>query len=486
MRAVRLYTRLLRLLPSVVHRADGDEMVSTFAAQLTDATRRRERVGVVLRTFARLPAAIAAEWLDRVLAVGRDDSARARIGAIDQLAQMCRHGARSLRRSPGFLWSTVLLFGLGVGAVTTVFTLVDHVVLRPLPYPAADRLFEVGDGGHSGPLWRRMQGLRSVEMWAGASTQEVNLTGLGQPEELQAARVTRDFFAMFGARPAIGRLLADDDFESADRVVLSPGFWKRTFGDDPAAIGRTILIDGQPHVVIGVMDRSFAPPEALVGSHIDLWRAMDWTYPGLQHHGFHVLAVAGRLTPGAALSVVQVELDALVARLAAEVPPEEQDYVDRQGNLRKRRVATLKDATTGAEVREGLGLLFGAVTLLLLVACTNVAHLFMARGLARMHEMQLRRTLGAPKRMLAGHLLVESMMVGLAGAALGVLFARTGLAAFMALIPEAVPRADAIRIDTRVMGFAAAAGALTALVFGMLPALRLVGRDVGEIGRAHV
>lgn len=486
MRAVRLYAGLLRLLPPAVHRADGDEMVSTFAAQLTDATRQRERVGVVLRTFGRLPAVIVAEWLDRVLDVGRGDSRRTRIGAIDRLAQMCRHGARSLARSSAFLWSTVLLLGLGVGAATTVFTLVDHVMLRPLPYPAADRLFKVQNGSHSGPLWRGMQELQSVETWAATSTENVNLTGVGRPEELRATRVTRDFFALFGARPVVGRLLAGDDFESADRVVLSAGFWERTFGGDPAVVGRTIVVDGQPYVVIGVVDRSFTPPEALVGDRVDLWQAVDWTDPRFDDHGFNVLSVAGRLAPGEALAAARAEINALVEHLAAELPPGTPTfYFDRDGNVSEPPLVRLRDATTGAAVREGLGLLFGAVTLLLLVACTNVAHLSMARGVARMHEMQLRRTLGAPTRVLASQLFVESMMVGLAGTALGVLLAWVGLAAFMALIPEALPRADAVRIDTRVMGFAAAAGAVTALAFGMLPALRLVGRDVGGAFQAR-
>lgn len=393
---------------------------------------------------------------------------------MDRLLRSVRYGARSLARSPAFVWSVVLLLGLGVGGVTTIFTLVDHVMVRPLPYPAADRLHKLENGSHSGVTWRGLQDLRTVDAWGAVDSETTNMTGSGRPEQLRTAGVSEGFFTLFGARPSLGRLLVAEDFRSLDAVVISEGLWERAFGGDPEAVGSTVLLDGQPYTVAGVMDRSFTPPEALTGSTVDVWRAVDWNDARFEDGGYHVLSVVGRLADGATTEAAQTEIEGVVTRLA-EVTPEQ--WVRRDGTIATLPFVPLQDATVGSDVRQGLGLLLGAVTLLLLVACTNVAHLFMARGLARVREMAVRRALGARTRALAGQLLVESLMVGLAGAALGVALGYGGIAAFLALSPDAIPRAAAVRIDLRILAFAALIGTVTALAFGMLPALRLVRRD---------
>ena len=472
---VRLYGALLRLLPRDVRDADAVEMRATFAALWCDAVRDGGRVTLLARVFCRLPGVMLVEWLDRWFVGRTGPTPEAESGIMDRVVRSIRYAGRSLWRSPAFVWSVVLLLGLGVGGVTTIFTLFDHVMLRPLPYPAADRLFELQNGAHSGPIWRGLQDLRTVEAWTAVWTETANLTESGPPEQVRTARVSEDFLAMFGARPERGRLLVAEDFRTQDAVVISEGLWRRTFGGDPEMLGRTVVLDGRPSVVVGVMDRAFTPPEALTASRVDVWRPIDWTDERFNETGFHVLSVAGRLPVGGTLDVAQAEVAGLVERLAAETP---EQWRQRDGTLRDLPVVQLQDATVGTEVREGLGLLLGAVSLLLLVACINVAHLFLARGLTRVREMAVRRALGGRTHVLAGQLLSESLIVGAAGAALGVALSYVGVGAFMALNPEAIPRASAIRIDLRVLSFAVAIGVTTALVFGMLPALRLLRREV--------
>ncbi len=393
---------------------------------------------------------------------------------LDRTGRSLTHAARSLGRSPAFVASVVLLLALGVGSVTTIFTLVDHVMLRPLPYPAASRLFELTQGSHSGPTWRGLQDIRSVESWGAVWPETANLTESGPPQRVRTAMVSEGFLAMFGARPGVGRLLVADDYRSRDAVVISAGLWQRTFGGVGEIVDRTLVLDGRQYVVAGVMDPSFTAPEALTGPTVDVWLPIDWSNPLFELAGFHALKVAGWLADGASLDAVQAEVDALVARLA-EVTPD--SWRRRDGTLRELPVVALQEATVGRPVRDGLGLLFGAVTLLLLVACTNVAHLFMARGLSRIREMAVRRALGARTRSIAAQLFAESVLIGLAGAALGIVLAFAGVAAFLALSPDAIPRTSAVRVDVRVLGFAVTVGALTSLVFGMLPALRLVTRN---------
>lgn len=389
--------------------------------------------------------------------------------------RMVAYGARSLGKSPAFTWSVVLLLGLGVGSVTTIFTLVDHVLLRPLPYPMAGRLFYVENGSHSGPVFEDLQQFRSVEEWAAVTMGDANLTGEGRPQRFRQARTSRGFFAMFNARPSLGRLLVEDDFRTDKGVVLSYGTWQRVFGGDPAVIGRDIVIDGMPSTVIGVLDASFVPPVALVGSQpVDVWRAIDRTAEWYSRQGAWMLAVAGRLREGMPLAAAAAEADNLAERRAREYP---EQYVAHDGSVSALPLITLQDATTGG-VRLGLGLLLGAVTLLLLVACTNVALLFMARGLARIREMAIRRALGAHTRTIVGQLLCESLLVAAGGAALGVLLAVLGLPGFLVLNPEALPRSEAITIDPRILAFALGIAAATAILFGLFPALRLAGRDV--------
>jgi len=250
--------------------------------------------------------------------------------------------------------------------------------------------------------------------------------------------------------------------------VLSRGTWQRAFGSDVDVVGRSISIDGAPVTIVGVLDASFELPQSLVGTSVDVWRPINWSGADYLTTDFNVLDVAGRTAQGASLADVQSEADALLERMATLYPA---DYLNRQGDVTYKPMLGLQESSV-AQVRSGLGLLLGAVGLLLLVACLNVAHLFLARGLGRVQEMAVRRALGAGTGGLVRQLLVESLVVSLVGGSLGLLLAVAGLESFLSLNPGALPRGGVIALDLRVVVFAAAVSVATAVMFGLLPALR--------------
>ncbi|MFC1660975.1 ABC transporter permease [Gemmatimonadota bacterium] len=385
---------------------------------------------------------------------------------------------RSLGKAPAFTLTTVILLGLGVGSVTTIFTLVDHVLLRDLPYPSQERLIVVEHGSHPVPVFREFQTISSVEVWAAAMSETANLVGQGNPIEIEETRVSEEFFSLFGARPAMGRLLLRDDFSAADVAILDHGTWRRVFGADPEIVGRTLRVDGTPVQVVGVLDPGFVPPEGLVpaGSSPDLWRPLDWDRPEFQEVDYWVLDVMGRLAPGVSLEDANAELARVSETLAARYP---EDRIDGDGEPLETPAAGLQEVTT-RRVRTGLGLLLGAVGLLLLVACLNVAHLFLARGLGRMRDMAVRWALGAGTRSLVQQLLLESLILGAAGGVLGLALASLGLKSFLSLNPTAIPWASDVTLDFRVLSFAGAVSVVTALVFGLVPALRSMGHDLTD------
>jgi len=393
-----------------------------------------------------------------------------------------RLALRTLRKAPGFTATTILLLGLGIGSVTTIFTLVDHVILRDLPYPDQDRLFVVENGSHQGPVFQEFLTLNSVDLWGAAWPGTANLVGEGDPLRVTDLRVSRDLFTLFGARPSLGRLLVADDFSAPDVVVLSYGFWERAFGGDPGIVGKVVRIDtrnqSESLVVVGVLEEGFLPPEGIVpaGTSLDLWRPLDWSDEALQRLTTRVLDVMGRMAPGVTLDDVNAEL-ARASEILGERFPE--DLLDRDGNPLELPAAGLKEVTT-RRVRTGLGLLLGAVGLLLLVACMNVAHLFLARGLGRIRDMAVRRAVGAGTGNLVQQLLVESLVLGAAGGALGLGLAALGLRSFVSLNPRAIPWAGDLSLDLRILGFAAAVSGVTVLLFGLVPALRSMGQDLTD------
>lgn len=477
---VRLYDMAARLLPPDL-RDSRPEMVHTFAALWAEPRGVGQRTVLLLGSLVALGAVTVVEWLEYLgvrRAPGRarqhtNGNGRGGMGLLRNV----RFALRTVRRAPAFALTSILLVAVGVGSVTAIFTLVDHVLLRPLPYPDADRLVTLDNGSFTGPFFRQLQTMQTVRDWVAGSAGPANLVGDGEPRRVSVAWVSEGFMALFGAHAQRGRLLNADDFRSADAVVLSARLWHSVWNGDPSVIGRAIQVDGQPLTVVGVMDDAFSPPEPLVGREVDLWRPLDWSDPRLADDHYYVLSVAGRMRPGTEIPGVQHEVDALAAHMAAVNPV----HRTRAGGVRHYPVLAL-DNSTVRSARNGLDLLMGAVALLLLVACANVANLFLARGLSRTREMSVRRALGAGTPSLVGQLLVESLVVGLLGGALGTLLARGGIRTFLALEPTAVPRADSVTMDGRILAFAVVASALTSLVFGLLPALRSVRSDVnGEL-----
>jgi putative ABC transport system permease protein len=471
---VRAYRAMIALLPRSVRRLDGDEMLRTFEEQLRHAPNRG---AVAWRAFTRFPKALALEWRD-VLASGGIPTPppESRGSLMDAVTRMLKQSSRGLMRTPAFSLSVVALLGLGVGSVTAIFTVVDHVLLRRLPYPSAERLVVIGNGVHSLPAMRDFQAMRSIESWAGVYTDESNLTGVGDPVRVRQATVTEAFFPMFGARAAIGRLLQSYDSQTGATVVLSYGMWVRLFGSDTSVVGRTIRINDAPMTVVGVLDGHFALPEALTSSSVDIWRPLDPSDEYMTSRDYWMFRVAGRLGAAATVSQAREEAAAVAEARAREFPA---IYRDR-GRIIQLPVRTLEAATTGS-IEQPLKALLGAVTLLLLVAGANVTHLFLARGIARVREMHVRRALGAKTRSIIAQLLVESGLLGVSGALVGVAIAYAGVHVFLALAPSGLPRAATIGVDLRVLLFGAGIGLLTAFVFGLVPALPLAKGSGGPL-----
>ena len=467
----RVYRACLWLFPREFREEHGEDIAAAFD-EMWGEERGGRRIRRAVLAILRVPLAALREhvsgWSGGPRRTGRQ--------RMDGWMGYGRYALRTLGKAPAFTWSAILLVGLGVGSVTTIFTIADHLVLRPLPYPAPERLVSPEDGSHSGPLFREMEQLPGFELWAAARAIDVNLTGEGDPVRLRESRITEHFFEVFGATAHRGRLIGPGDFPQSDVVVLSHGAWRRIWGSDPDVVGRAITIDRQPVTVVGVVDASFEPPNPITGESPDVWRPLDWTAEASNSHDFWILEVVGRMQPGMDVVTAQSAMDALMGRMA----PVDENYRTSEGDgPRLLPVVPLAERTAG-QFRAGLGLLLGAVSLLLLVACTNVAHLFLARGLGRFREMAVRRALGATTGSLVGQLMVESLLVGLGGGLVGVGLATLGLRGFLAFSPYDLPRAVPATPDLRILGFAVLLSVLTALAFGLVPALRSVALEPGD------
>ncbi len=439
-----------------------------------------ERLHLAVRTYPRVLSVAAFEWAEVM-----DPRPALRSGAVSTLGLMGQTGQafRSLQRARTFSVAVICLTALGIGCVTAVFSVVDHVLLRPLPYDSVDRLMFVGDSpvrddweAHSGPALREMQGLQSIDRWAIGHSEPATLLGLESASRVEAAEVSEDFFELFGGRASRGRLLQPDDFASPSVVVLSDGAWRRLFGSDPDVLDRSVRLDGVPMTVIGVLDADFEPPRALVAGDVDLYRAINWSDPVHSRIDSEYLEAVGRITPGATITVAQAEFDQLAERLADAHPDR---FRNDQGVTDPIPLIPLQDATV-QRVRGGLLLLFGAVGLLLLVSCFNVAHLVLARGESRVQEMAVRRALGAGTVTLVTQLLLESWVLSVAGCTLGLYVAKLSLSGLIGLMPTELPIGTEVSIDWKVLGFAVGMSIATAVLFGLLPALRVARNDSTE------
>ncbi|HVS12997.1 MAG TPA: ABC transporter permease [Thermoanaerobaculia bacterium] len=395
-----------------------------------------------------------------------------------------RHALRALRAAPGFTLVALFVLVLGIGATTAIFSVVDTVVLQGLPFDQADRLIAIGtrhpqQGTTSLSIAPQdyLDIERHVRSLAGLAATarggDFTLRDAGEPEALRVQRVTADLFAILRVAPALGRLFREEnEIDGNHRVaLLSDQLWRQRFGADPEMIGRSLEFDDGAYRIVGVMPRGFTYPVGPTRP-TELW--VPYVVPENQRERgrgrSYYLRLVGRLDDGAALEQVQTELDQLQAGLAEEHPDWFRD--------RDLEVRTLHDALVG-RVRGWMLMLLGAVALVLLIACVNVANLMLARATGRTRELGLRAALGASRWQIARGLLAESLLLSVAGTLGALLVAAWGGAALKASLPQELPRIASVGIDARVLGAAALAAAATGLLFGVAPALRFSRPDLG-------
>ena len=388
-----------------------------------------------------------------------------------------RYAARTLRKSPGFAMIAILTLAVGIGANAAIFSVLDSVLLRPLPYADGGSLVVLGDrapegGGSPGNVgfatYEDLRGRsRAFQQIAAVRSWYPTLVTDGMAERLPAMRVTANYFPMLGVSPALGRgFLSEEDRPDRWRVlILSDGLWRRSFGADPSVVGRVVRMNDQDYRIVGVMPRDFQPlVSARYYSRAQLWAPMgyDRSLPYACRSCQHLKAI-GRLAPGVSIEQGRADLDGIRRRLAVEYPA---DYPAGSMDV----VPLARELT--ANVRAPLLVLVGAVGFVLLIACANVANLMLARSLRRAHEMAVRGALGASRWRLIRQLLAESLVLCAAGGAVGLGLAVGLQAALLRLAPVSLPRMDHVAFDGRVVAFAALVSLAAALLSGWIPALR--------------
>jgi len=393
------------------------------------------------------------------------------------IVQDLRYAFRQLRKSPGFAAVAVLTLALGIGANTAIFSVIENVILRPLPFGVPDRLVWLNgrlpltdEAAVSPPDFRDYRAdnrtfdrIAAMGYWAGPS----NLSG-DKPEQVLTTIASANFFDALGIRPLLGRdfLPSDEQVTLPQVAILGYGLWKRNFGGDPGVLGRTVRMDGESLTVVGVL-----PSDLSLLTEAQMWLPTPLLNPGMNLRMGHSLKAIGRLKPGVTLDQSQADLDAIAARLARQYPDTNQGW-----SLRQR---PLRDVLVGP-VRPALLLMWGAVALLLLIACVNVANLLLARSLARQKEFSLRSALGASRNRLIRQMLTESVLLATAGGILGVLAATGGIQVLRTVVPSTLPRLDEVHINATVLLFTTCTSVLTGLVFGLVPAWRLSGSGFAE------
>ena len=409
----------------------------------------------------------------------REDAYRVRsISWVERLAQDVRLALRMIRRNPGFTLAAVCTLALGIGATTAVFTVVNAVLIRPLPYPDPDRLVGVWHSAQFQAVTSRNVRLSSTMylsyrehnetfahfgLWR---TVAANVTGIGQPEQVRTIVVTHETLPAIGVRPAIGRWFSqeDDTPGTIETVILSHGYWQRQFAGDTSVVGRVVTIDSRPREIIGVMPRTFE----FLNAEADVILPQRFEPAQLLPNDVHMFIGIARLKPGASLA----QANADVARMLPI-------WIAERGTSNRTLIASrfgpalrpLKEDVVG-DVGPVLWLLMGTIGIVLLIACANVANLQLVRAEGRRQELTVRAALGAGWSHIARHLLAESVTLGIIGGALGLALAYAGLQLLVAIGPADLPRLSEISIDARVLAFTIAVSVMSALLFGLVPVVK--------------
>jgi putative ABC transport system permease protein len=383
---------------------------------------------------------------------------------LETLAYDLRFGARMLLRNPAFTVVAVLTLALGIGANTAIFSVVNAVLLRPLPYAHPRELVTLR-GSHSWPdLHDIQQQARTLEKIGAYANWQFDLLGNGEPEQVQAALVSLDLFDTLGVAPALGRTFssADDQPGNARVAVVSHGFWQRKLGGDQGAIGRSITLTGNTYTIAGVMPAGFRFPTG----EADLWVPFRAGYPeAAQARGVHMQYAIARLKPGLTQAQAQSELDAIAQRLAQLYPDE---------NRGRRYIAMPLQQRVAGNIRPALLVLFGAVGLVLLIASLNFANLLLAKASTRTTEAQVRAALGATPGRLVRQFLTESLLISLLGGAAGLALGSYGIRLLLLLKPQDLPAIAAVTIDSTVLLFTLGVSLLTGCLFGLFPILQVI------------
>ncbi len=405
---------------------------------------------------------------------------------MDSIIKDIRYGVRGLLKHPGFTAIVVITLALGIGASTAIFSVVDSVLLRRLPYRTAERIVaiqEYGKDGKRGQLtsanFLDLRAQNTVfEQLAAFKITTTNLALSDQAERLDLAQTNTNFFDVFGITPQYGRLFSPQDEQAghAPVVILSDALWRRRFAADTSLVGKPITLDGTNYTVIGI-----APPGFQYPNKTELWlpplRLVPEMFPGqdvTQTRRMGYLFAVALLKPGVSLQQAASEMETITGRLRQQYPDTNNNRFD--------RVVSLHEDVVG-DTNKLLWLLLGAVTFVLLIGCANVANLLLASGASRQKEIVIRSALGASRWRVIRQLFTESTILALAGGAVGLLVAFWGLAAITKFLPADFPRLNEIHIDLRILGFTFAASVLTGIVFGLVPALQISRPDVQDAMR---
>jgi len=399
---------------------------------------------------------------------------------METLWQDLRHGFRALRKSPGFMAVAVLTLGLGIGANTAIFSVVENVLLRPLPYRDPSALVQIWNtylpqfpqaGNSPGDFQDFRRQARSFsEMAAFVDIPEgFNLTGEGEPQRLEARYATSGFFSLLGIQPVAGRTFTpEEDKPGASSVVmLSHRLWQSRFGSDPASVGRTLMLDGRGYTLVGILPAAFR-----MAPTTDIWMPVGQYGDDLTSHLHHEFSIVARMKPGVKITEAQAELATLNQQ-------EDQAFPDAHKNWGV--LITPMEDPSAVKMRLALLILFGAVGLVLLVACANIVNLLLARNAVRQKEIALRVALGASRSRLLGQLLTESILLSLLGGVLGILLAGAGLRVLGAFVPSDLASVRETGLNGWVLVFTLAVSFFAGIVCGLIPAVQTLKQDLHGI-----